>query len=254
MRELELLGGLARDLGRDERAVGEQELDAHLEAEVDDALDHRLAVVVAGLEREVDVVRTHELVADGRHRADEAHHELVRRVVVDLARIARLLDARVVHDHDLVGDVHRLLLIVGDEDRRHVLLLVQAAQPDAQLLAHGRVERAERLVEQQHAGLDRERAGERHALALATGELRGIALGEAAQLHEREQLLDTLADLGLRALADLEAEGDVACDGHVLERGVVLEHEADAALLRHDVRDVAIADQDLTGVRRRGRR
>ena len=74
-----------------------------------------------------------------------------------------------------------------------MLLLVQAPQPHAQLLAHGRVERAERLVEQQHARLDRERAGERHALALAARELRGIAIGEAVELHEREQLVDALA-------------------------------------------------------------
>ena len=155
-------------------------------------------------------MRAHELVADARDRAHEAHHELVRRVVVDVARIAGLLDARVVHDDDLVGHVHGLLLVVRDQDRRHVLLLVQAPQPAAQLLAHRRVERAERLVEQQHAGLDGERARERHALALAARELRRIAVGEAVELHEREQLVDALADLGLGPLADLEAEGDVA--------------------------------------------
>ena len=41
--ELELLGRLARDLRSDERAVGQQQLDAHLEAEMDDALDRRRA-------------------------------------------------------------------------------------------------------------------------------------------------------------------------------------------------------------------
>ena len=56
-----------------------------------------------------------------------------------------------------------------------------------------RVERAERLVEQQHLGLDRQRAGERHALALAARELRRVAVGEAAQVHELEQLVDALA-------------------------------------------------------------
>ena len=59
-------------------------------------------------------------------------------------------------------------------------------------------------------GLDRERAGERHALPLAARELRRIAVGEAVELDEREQLVHALADLGLRALADLEAERDVA--------------------------------------------
>ena len=134
-------------------------------------------------------------------------------------------------------------------------LLVQPPQPHAQLLAHGRVERAERLVEQQHARLDGERARERHALALAAGELRRIAVGEAVELHEREQLVDARADLVLRPLADLEPERDVAAHGEVLERGVVLEDEADAALLRHDVRDVVVADHDPARRRApRGRR
>ena len=43
-----------------------------------------------------------------------------------------------------------------------------------------------------------------------------------------------LVDLLLRALADAQAEGDVVPHRHVLEGGVVLEHEADAAVLgRH---------------------
>ena len=44
---------------------------------------------------------------------------------------------------------------------------MQLAQPAAQLAPYRRVERAERLVEQQHLRLDRQGAGERDALALA---------------------------------------------------------------------------------------
>ena len=73
--------------------------------------------------------------------------------------------------------------------------VVDLAQPAAQLLAHLGVERAERLVEQQHPRLDRERAGERHALALAAGELGRIALVEAVELDQIEQLGDAAADL-----------------------------------------------------------
>jgi hypothetical protein len=62
---------------------------------------------------------------------------------------------------------------VGDEDAGDVDLVVQPPQPAPQLLAHLGVERAERLVEQQHLRLDRQRAGQRHALALAAGELEG---------------------------------------------------------------------------------
>ena len=57
-----------------------------------------------------------------------------------------------------------------------------------------------------------------------------------------------MRDLGLRPLADRQPEGDVVAHGHVLERGVVLEHEADAALLRRQLRRVAAGDDDRAGV------
>ena len=142
-------------------------------------------------------------------RADEAHHELGLRVLVEVVRLAGLLDSALVHDHDLPGDLHRLLLVVGDEDRRHVDLVVEAAQPLAELLADVRVQRAERLVQQQHLGLDGERASQRHPLALAARELRRVAVAEPLEVHEPDQLLHPLVDLLLRALADAQAEGDV---------------------------------------------
>ena len=179
------------------------------------------------------------VAAEARRLADERQHELVRRPLVEVLRRADLLDAPVVHEHDLVGDLHRLLLVVRDEDRRDVHLVVETAQPLAELLPHARVERAERLVEEQHLRLDRERARERHALPLAAGELRRIALAEPLELHELEQLVHALADLRLRPLAHRQAERDVVGDRHVLERRVVLEDEADAALLRPQPRRLA---------------
>src|SRR4029079_1638884 len=61
---------------------------------------------------------------------------------------------------------------------------------------------------------------------------RWIVVGPPGDLHQLQQLVDTLADVGARALAHLQPEGDVLADGHVLERGVVLEDEADDAHLR----------------------
>ena len=144
---------------------------------------------------EHDVVRADEVAAERRRFADERQHELVRGTLVEILRRADLLHAAVVHEHDVVGDLHRLLLVVRHEDRRHVHLVVQPAQPLAQLLPHARVERAERLVEQQHLRLDRERTRERHPLALPARELRGISLAEPLELHELEQLVDAIADL-----------------------------------------------------------
>ena len=56
-------------------------------------------------------------------------------------------------------------------------------------------------------------------------------------------------DLVLGPLADLQAEGDVLRHGHVLEDRVVLEHEADVALLRRQLGglDALDADRALVG-------
>ena len=151
--------------------------------------------------RDRDVVRAHEPVAELADGAEEARDEAVGGPVVELARAADLLDPRVVHHGDPVGDRHRLLLVVRDEQRRHLDLLVQPAQPLAQLRADLRVERAERLVEQQHARLDGERARQRHPLALAAGELVGVAVGVAREADDRPAARDVRA--AIRALGCL---------------------------------------------------
>ena len=97
-------------------------------------------------------MRAHQRPADAADRADEAHDELVGRRVVDLPRGADLLDVARAHHRDPVGDLHRLLLVMGDEHGRRALFVVEASQPRAQLGADDRVQRAERLVEQQHLG------------------------------------------------------------------------------------------------------
>ena len=73
---------------------------------------------------------------------------------------------------------------------------MQPAQPAPHLLPHQGVERAEGLVEQQQARLDRERAGERHALALAARDLLGVAPLQLRHLHEFQQAPHAGGDLG----------------------------------------------------------
>ena len=114
--------------------------------------------------------------ADAVHRADELGHERRRRVAVDVLRGVDLLEPAGVHHADAVGDRQRLGLVVGDEQRGDPEPLLDAADLAAQLVADARVERRERLVEQQHGRLDRQRAGDRDALLLAAGELVRVAV------------------------------------------------------------------------------
>jgi hypothetical protein len=44
----------------------------------------------------------------------------------------------------------------------------------------------------------------------------------------------------------VEPERDILCDGHVLEQGVMLEHEADAAGGGLEVGDVLVAEEHPT--------
>ena len=100
-------------------------------------------------------------------------------MLVDLGRRADLLDAAVVEHRDAVAHGQRLLLVVGDEDEGDADLALDRLELDLHLLAELEVERAERLVEQQHPGPVDQRPGERDPLALAARELAGLAVAVA---------------------------------------------------------------------------
>jgi hypothetical protein len=81
--------------------------------------------------------------------------------------------ATVLDPHHIVGERGHVGLVVGNEEDRQAEPRLQLAQLVAQPHAQRRVERGERLVEEQRARLGGERAGERGALALAARELVG---------------------------------------------------------------------------------
>ena len=179
--------------------------------------------------------------------ADEIGDEGRRRVAVDLHRRADLLDHALVHDDDPVGDRERLLLVVRDHDGGDAELALQRADLLAQVDADDRVERRQRLVEQQQAGRGGERPRQRDPLLLAAGEL-GRELGAAArQADQLQQLLDPGGDRRLRHLAVHQAVGDVVGDREVGKERVRLEDDAVVALGRRQDRDVAPGLEDAAG-------
>ena len=94
---------------------------------------------------------------------------------------------------------------MGDQDRGDAELALQA--PD--LAAHGQpqrgVEVGERLVEQQELRLLDQRAGERHALLLAAGQLAGPPVQQLLDLHQPRGLG---AALGLSSGTFLKRSGN----------------------------------------------
>ena len=105
--------------------------------------------------------------------ADELRDELVGGMGEDRVRGVVLGEhAALAEDRDPVAHRDRLVDVVGDEDHRLRDLAVEPPQLLLQPGAGDRVERAERLVHQQHRRVGGERAGEPDALALAARELR----------------------------------------------------------------------------------
>ena len=89
-----------------------------------------------------------------------------------------------------VAEVEGLLLLVRDEDGGDPDPPDQPLELAAGALAQRRIEVRERLVEQQHARLGRQGAGERDPLLLAAGELPDPPLLVAREVDQRERLGD----------------------------------------------------------------
>ena len=175
-------------------------------------------------------------------------NEVVDGLLAKFCRRADLLDAAFVEDHDAVGQLERLFLIVRDEERGEMRLVVKMAQPFAEVPAHLGIERAEGFVQEQDTGFDGQGTGQGDALALASGKLRGQPFFVALELDQLKQVGDPLGDgLGIGALLprqNAQAKGDIFEDGHVLEKGVSLKDKTGLALVGAFLGDVVARKSD----------
>ena len=139
-----------------------------------------------------------------------------------------------IHDRDAVGHGQRLLLIVRDVDEGGAERAVQRAQLDLHLLPELEVERAERLVEEEDAGLEDERGCERDALALPAAQLGRHSGSEPLRVQpdELQRRTHPVRDLRPRPAPLLQSERDVALDREMWKQRIALEHHADLPLVR----------------------
>ena len=134
---------------------------------------------------------------------------------------------------------------MGDEEGGDVEIVVEGDEPLPQLLANLGIDGSEGFVEEDDARFGGERAGDGHALALSARELMGITLLQVLQPEQAEQFFHARTDVARPPFLDLQAEGDVVEHRHVVEEGVILEDEADVALLNVDVIDSLSADEQV---------
>jgi hypothetical protein len=110
-----------------------------------------------------------------------------------------------------------------------------------------RVDRRERLVEQQHGRIGRERAGQRDPLPHAARQLMRIVPGEIEKMEVFQQRLRAPLALRQREPLDFDAEHHVLEHGAPGQQQVLLQHEGDVRVRAFHALAV---DEGLTFARR----
>ena len=153
------------------------------------------------------------------------------RVLEHGAARADLDDLAQVHHRHAVADALDHRHVVRDEEVGHAELLLQIEQQVDDLRADGHVQRRHRFVGDHHLGVERQRAGNRDALALPARKLMRVAVRRlGGQAHLFQQPAHTLFGLvGRHQLVDEQRlHHRIAHRQARVERGIrVLEHELD---------------------------
>ena len=157
------------------------------------------------------------------------------RIVVDVLRRPELFDHAVVHHRHPMGKRHRLDLVMGDIDRRHLELMLQALQLGAHLHAQLRVEIGQRLVKQEDPWCSYDRPGQRHPLALTAGKLPRQPVQQRLQLHPASDLLDPALVFSGRHLSDHQGIADIVRHRKMRIERIGLEHHGNVAIFRQHV-------------------
>src|SRR5258705_4383055 len=164
--------------------------------------------------------------------ADEALHDGVRRAL-DGPRVPRLHDEAFVEHGHAVGDLEDLGDLVADHDRGEPELAVEVLDEPVDGVDEDRVQSGGRLVKEHDLRLRDEGPRDGHALAHASGDLRGVLVPHVHQADLGQLLLDAPGDLRRAHLRLLvKGEGHVVEDGHGVEEGPALEDDTVAAAYR----------------------
>ena len=177
----------------------------------------------------------------GGHLDVDLVHAAQRRGLQGLAGRAVGHEVTAVQHHHLVAVAGGVVEVVDGDQGADALLAGDAAHQLQGLDLVAQVERGGGLVEQQHAGVLAESAGDEGALRLPARELGHRLLGDVAESHPHDRVLDLHAVLRPRG----EAEVRGAAQHHRLAHGEV---EGGVPGLRHVADDL----RQLAATERRG--
>lgn len=159
------------------------------------------------------------------------------RIAEDLSGRAGLHNSRGVHDDDAIRHGRGDLEIVGDHDQRHSGLALEVAQQFEDLGLNTDVQGGRRLVRDQNVGLQRNRHGNHHTLALTAGKLVRIEVNPAFRFRNADAA-EELNRVGTRlpalpgavALIDLLDLASDRVDGIEIGERILEDHRNPAAV------------------------
>ena len=144
----------------------------------------------------------------------------------------------------IVGKADMLRAHAGKQGAR-ADVLVQGAQLAAHQLAELGIQGAQRLVHQKGLRLAHDGSAQRHALAVAAGELRHRLVQQVADAQRARRRLDLARDLVPGHALRHQRKGNVAAHVHVRIEREHLEHEGDVALRCALEAHVLVGQEDL---------
>ena len=174
------------------------------------------------------------LAVDDVGPGERGHHHRGG-IAQQLGRGRELDEAAVVEHADAIGECAGIVEGVRHQKRGKADVGEDVCELGAHLPACERIERAEGLVEKEHAGLASERTGERRALTLAARELPWV---RGRQMRDSE----TFEQVGPLATP---RERDVAGNRQVREQAVILRQIAHSTPLRAQVDTTGAVEPNL---------
>ena len=198
----------------------------------------------------------HRGIGNGRG-GDERLGIGMQGMLIQLIAAGQLHNLPQIHHSHIVGDVPDHRQIMADEDISQAQLLLNLHHQPHNLGLDGHIQGGHDLVADDERGIHGQGAGNGDALALAAGELMGIAVGEGGvQPHQLQHLGGALQLFRLASgdLVDLRPLHDDLMDGHpgiqggirILGDHLQLPVELAQVLLSH-MGDIPAVVGDLSG-------
>lgn len=137
--------------------------------------------------------------------------------LLDLTRPCR-------HNDDSLTQIDCLVNVVCDHDHGDFFLPLDSQDLFLHLDSCQRIQRTERLIQQQYGWIPGKTSGNRHALGHTAGQLRGIGIFKAFQSHQFQMPCNVFLSLCLFHVPD--AETDIVLDFQPRQQPVILEYHA----------------------------